>query len=216
MADYWSDPFSPEGMRPGNYGDTLSFLGNRIDRSSVSVLDLGCNRGWLAAFFKNYTGFDNNPGAIIEARAFWSRKYGWSKEEAERRFRIWDAQSGAPLDEKFDLVVCKDLVEHLQGGHEFLQWIREVLKPNGFLLLVTPDAQSWVWDDPSHIRPYSRKAHRALARAHGFRIIRETFESVMPGTQHLARLFGSRSPLPVRILTHIPWWRRNVVTLMQI
>ncbi len=215
MPDYWKDSTKGAGMTPGNYADTLSFLRGRIDPGAASVLDIGCNRGWLAGHFTGYTGLDNNPAAIAEARAYWSRTRGWSPAEAEERFICWDAGSPWPSAKKFDLVICKDILEHLPDGHTFPGRIREILNPGGYMLLITPDAQSWVWNDPTHLRPYSRKAHRALAEAHGFQIVFESFESVIPGTQHIARLFGGRSPWPVRLLARIPRWPRNVVTLMQ-
>jgi len=216
MADYWRDDAKTDGMAPGNYADTLAFIGKNVDPAASFVLDVGCNRGWLAGFFSNYVGLDNNPAAIKEARAYWSDKKGWTKKDSENYFRVWDANNPTSLGRKFDLVICKDIIEHVASGHSLMTWIRKVLKPNGFLLLISPDAQRWIWDDPTHLRPFSRRAHRMLAKAHGFKIVYESFESVMPGTQIAARFFGGRSPWPIRVLTCIRWWPRNVVTLMRV
>jgi SAM-dependent methyltransferase len=216
MTDYWRDEGKTRGMAPGNYRDTLSFIGKKIDPEKSFVVDLGCNRGWLAGFFPDYLGLDNNAVAIAEAQGYWAEKLGWTRKEAERHFRIWDANAPAAVERKADLVICKDFIEHLNSGHMLLQWIRGILKTNGYLLLISPDSQRWVWDDPTHVRPFSRRAHRFLAKAHGFRIVKESFESVMPGTQIVARMFSGRSPFPVRMMSRIPWWPRNVVSLMQL
>jgi len=203
-------------MGPDNYKDIIHFIQDIITPEKSFVIDLGCNRGWLAGYFHNYLGLDNNVLAIEEAKEFWSQKLKWSKEEAEKHFQFWDANLPAQGNWKADIVICKDLIEHINNGHDLLKWIKQILKPNGYLLLVSPDSQKWVWNDPTHLRPFPRQAHRSLAKAHGYKIVQESFESVMPGTQIVASIFNGRSPLPVRIMTNIPWWPRNIISLMQI
>ena len=215
MIDYWRDDSKKVGMAPGNCEDVLSLLKNKIDPQTAFVIDLGCNRGWFSGFFPNYLGLDYNESAISDAKHFWAEKLSLTAAQIEKRFLFWDATAKISLEQKADLVICKDLLEHIPDGHSFLEWVKSILKTDGLFLLVTPDSQKWAWDDPTHIRPYSRIAHRALAKAQGFGIITESYESVMPGTQKIAGIFGGKSPLLIRMAVHIPFWRRNVVSLLK-
>ena len=59
--------------------------------------------------------------------------------------------------------------------------VHRVLRPGGRVYASSPDAQRWVWDDYTHVRPFSRKAYRLLFRDQGFEIEQVGYESVMPG-----------------------------------
>ena len=79
-------------------------------------------------------------------------------------------------DESFDFVNCSHVLEHVGNPIDALKEIARVLKPGGYLYLETPDTR-WAslpripfltsddgtynfWDDPTHLRPFSRPALR--------------------------------------------------------
>lgn len=54
-------------------------------------------------------------------------------------------------DDLFDMVVCWDVIEHVQSPSAMLAEIRRVLKPNGMLFLTAINRRAWV-DPHYHIR----------------------------------------------------------------
>ena len=74
-------------------------------------------------------------------------------------------------NEHFDLVSGISLIEHIFNPTNFLRESLRVLKKNGFLILITPDWKYNVEDfynDPTHIRPYTKKSLKFLLKSFGF------------------------------------------------
>ena len=101
-----------------------------------SVLDVGCAsrygkpdwiHGRLAQAVPHLTGIDLNAGAIETLQAA-----GFNVETA-------DAQD-FDLHQKFDTVFAGELIEHLDDVRGFLLSARRHLRPNGRLVLTTPNA----------------------------------------------------------------------------
>lgn len=70
----------------------------------LKALDLGCGRGILARHFKDYTGVDVSE-YIVELN---------KSEYPNKRFRVESLHNLKDLkDEKFDLVICADVMEHI-------------------------------------------------------------------------------------------------------
>lgn len=77
-----------------------------------------------------------------------------------------------PLEsESVDAIICFHLIEHLENYDNFMLEISRLLKPNGFVFLVTPDWQKQFktfYRDPTHIRPYDKMALCRLFRMYDF------------------------------------------------
>ena len=92
----------------------------------------------------------------------------------------------------FDVVSLQDCFEHLPDPGVALARIRDVLRPGGALLAVTPNAHSWLarvqgasWVSlkfPEHVILYSRDTLRRVLESNGFAV-----ESMTPAGQY-ARL----------------------------
>lgn len=210
MHNFWALSADTQFDPPANAADYLRILRNHV-RLDGPVLDIGCNRGWACQLFSDYTGIDPNLQAIEQAREHWGR-------EGDRASFIHmpDPSAGLPFESgTFELVFAKDVLEHVADPVAFMQDAVRVLRPGGAIYLCTPDAQRWVWGDPTHIRPYPRKAHGVLAAMMNLSVIASGYESVAPGTQVLARITGrGRTPLPIRIMSRLPFWPRNVWTVL--
>lgn len=57
-------------------------------------------------------------------------------------------------DESFDCVISFQVIEHIAKDFEFVKEIHRVLRPNGRLILTTPNAPMSLTRNPWHIREY--------------------------------------------------------------
>ena len=113
-----------------------SFLkGNASE--NINILDFGCGTGWLSNLLSKYgnvTGIDLSEKAIELA----SQKY------KDVHFVSFDASSKEfekIKETKFDFIVSSEVIEHVQDQREYFANMMSLLKPDGFLILTTPNAQ---------------------------------------------------------------------------
>lgn len=199
---------------PGNYLDFITPLKSAGANFDARVLDIGCNSAWMAKFFSDYWGADTDRELVKYAREYWTRNGRWSFEEAEKR--ILHTEGSIPFQgNQFDLIIMRDVLEHVENPLPFFESAVELLKPNGYIFLSSPDSQRWVWNDPSHKRPYPRSSMRWLCDSHNLKWVKGFYESVAPGTQLIARKFGGRSPFFVSICSHLFFWPRNSAAILQ-
>ncbi|MDQ8045831.1 MAG: class I SAM-dependent methyltransferase [Solirubrobacteraceae bacterium] len=173
--------------------------------SQTRLLDLGCGSAWLGEHYPDYTGLDASTEAV-EAAA--KRGITVIQGSVDERLPFEDAS--------FDGVVAKDLLEHVADPGAVVREINRVLKPGGRVFASSPDAQKWVWNDYTHVRPFTRTGFRRLFTDQGMHPVTVGWESVAPGTSIIAgRLPSKRRPLPLRALALLPFWRRNVWILAE-
>ncbi len=115
------------------------------------VLDAGCGEGFgtvlLAETARRVTGIDQSRDAIQAART--------SFPKPNLDFRRLDVGALAGLDLRFDLVTSFQVFEHLVDPGSFLRSVRSVLKPDGMLLLTTPNRLTTISENPYHVREYT-------------------------------------------------------------
>jgi len=74
-------------------------------------------------------------------------------------------------DESFDMVVCREVIEHVLDEARMLSEIRRVLVPNGWLFITTPNMLN-VWPDGFyHVRGYVPRAFINQMERAGFKVI---------------------------------------------
>jgi SAM-dependent methyltransferase len=186
--------------KPGCYNDVVRHFvpGSRI-------LDVGCGTAWLSEFFPDYVGLDNFESTVRDAK------------EQGIDVRLADLEHELPVgDAEFDGVVLKDVLEHLLDPVSLVKEVHRTLKPGGRVFASSPDAQRWSWNDYTHRRPWTRTSMRRLFEDQGYRVKTVSYESVMPGSSIVSGwLPAKRRPLPLRLATWIPGWRRNVWILAE-
>lgn len=129
------------------------------------VLDAGCGEGFgtstLAAVAAEVTGIDYSEAAIAECRRLWLTGPGRSN----LRFERVDLTCPAGFDERFDVVLNFQVLEHIREPLPFLRALRDRVAPGGVLLLTTPNRLRSASENPYHVREYTADELRAELEA---------------------------------------------------
>ena len=152
--------------------------------------DVGCFTGlatqrFLKLGFEKAVGFDLSEQALALAsrRGIETRRWNAGEQDCPAR------------DGEFDLVLATDVIEHVVDTDRFLKELHRVLKPDGCLIVTTPNLAFWIsrlrllrgkppWSYPgpspsvcadlmvdrNHIRVTTRAEWQALFEARGFRV----------------------------------------------
>ena len=124
------------------YAATLDRLGAAFGRPlrETTVLDIGAFPGHLAALLSRREHANVTAATLVTSEAFerHMRSFGV-------RVAICDIECGAlpAIDRSVDIVLCCELIEHLDGDvRHMLAEARRVVRDEGLLLLTTPNHAS--------------------------------------------------------------------------
>jgi SAM-dependent methyltransferase len=140
LKDYYEDlwrrlPPAATAHDPGR-ARREQFLREQL-RGGERVLDLGCGDGWAlpvlaAAGAAEIAGLDVAPAALARARP--------NADAATAELILGEFDGRFPIpDNRFDLVWAGEVIEHVADTARWLSEVRRVLRPDGRLLLTTPD-----------------------------------------------------------------------------
>lgn len=164
----------------------LELVGNARGKK---ILDVGCATGYLGCRLKEVG--NRVIGVEISAPA---------AEEARKvldKVHVFDIESKWPaLDEGFDLAIAAETLEHIFDPTQVLKEIRQILVPNGELVITTPNFLTWTNRikfllgkfqytsqgafDFGHIRFFTYSYLREVLSANGFKIVEEN-HIIFPG-----------------------------------
>jgi len=118
--------------------------------SGKEVLDCACGIGWGSCLIanggaKSVVGVDLSPNAIESAQVFYS---------GENINYILGTVHDIDSDIKFDLITSFETLEHVDDPIDFLKSLKTSLKPDGLLLLSTPNAFCFKYDKDKPYNPY--------------------------------------------------------------
>ena len=145
----WIDPASPAGSYFGAHSVRLIRTLQLIPRgdSNSRILELGCYmqitpalRG-LLGYGEVSGGYMGTAGGMAPFERDRRRRGRVSLQDRSLQLRV--DRFPYPDDESFDTVICCELLEHLQRDPmHMMSEIHRVLKPNGTLVLTTPNSVS--------------------------------------------------------------------------
>jgi ubiquinone/menaquinone biosynthesis C-methylase UbiE len=111
-------------------------VAQRLGTPSLSILDFGCGTGDHVTY----------PLACLGHRVLGVDMHEPSIQEAQRRyplpnllFRTGHLESLIQEGVAADLIICSEVLEHLQQPQDCLSLMRRLLKPNGALIITTPN-----------------------------------------------------------------------------
>lgn len=142
------------------------------------VLEVGCAKGYLLALLKA-RGWRVQGVELSEAAAAFARtRFGLDVFSG-----TVDAWLHSHAFRPMPLVLCTDVIEHVTDPSAFLKALHATVRPGGWLVLGTPNADSdhrtalgarWVAFNPFHIWLFSRANLGRLLERAGFDVV-ETY-----------------------------------------
>ena len=174
------------------------------DNNLKRVLDVGCGTGKIVQFFNqqgfNAIGCDKSKIAIEVA-----------KKVSKKSFIVASATKLPFKTGSFDLVISISTIEHLiqDDVRQFLQEACRVLKPHGFIFMITPNYASplryllgkkWFgYSDPTHITFFTPKMLSTRLVQSGFKNIKLRLKTAynVPSNLHLPG-FLRQLPMPIK------------------
>lgn len=154
LSPYW-------GEHVARYSFALAYV------ESKDVLDIACGTGYGLAFLKtaarSVTGVDVDPEAAREALS--------ECDTQKVRVLLGDGTNLPFTDESFDVVTSFETLEHLHARTAFLSELKRILKPQGKLILSTPNANytkpvNGKPSNPFHIFEYKPDELKAELESH--------------------------------------------------
>lgn len=164
--EFTGERFTPECVREIFYEHWHRYAWARGLVGGLDVLDCACGEGYgsrlLADTAASVTGVDVSADAVAHAR----RRYPGDRIE----FVEGDALSLPFDDDRFDAVVSFETLEHLAEHDALLAEFRRVLRPDGFVLLSSPDRKTYSDDtgfvNEFHVKELYRDELEALLSRH--------------------------------------------------
>jgi 2-polyprenyl-3-methyl-5-hydroxy-6-metoxy-1,4-benzoquinol methylase len=191
----------------------IPFLENacHLNLRGMSVLEIGCGEGGVIAAFYDYgchaVGMDISEARLKKAAAL-ALQGDLPRALKFACVNILQPEQMARWRRRFDLIVMKDVIEHLPGHQRALEHVAALLKPRGHLFLSFPPwympygAHQQMFDSILKFTPYTHLLPRSW-----FRWLAHRFGERPAVIDELADLYSSRLSLAAfnKLLREIPF-----------
>jgi putative flippase GtrA/SAM-dependent methyltransferase len=154
-----------------------------------NVLDIGCGSSYTLSRYKGI-GIDINEDKV----KFMNSHLG---DDGQRVYLLGNASFLPFKDNSFDAILCIEVIEHLQIPKDIMAEIARVTKPNGKIVIATPDYSkpaAYIIDIMTpyggyHTYRFSRRSLEKICEASGLKPLKYTYV----GGCDLVALFEKRT-----------------------
>ena len=162
--------FVPECEREMRYEHwhRYAFAGSFV--KGLRVLDVACGEGYGAGHLSRHAAFVVGVDIDSESVTHAADRYG----AGHNAFVAGDCTLLPLRDDSVDAVVSFETIEHLEAQREMLAEFRRVLKPDGFMILSSPNRKTYS-DDAGYDNEYHVKE---LYRDELLELLAEQFDAV--------------------------------------
>lgn len=148
--DTWKNLYVSEYARGFYVVDTLRRYVPELDIASARVLDIGCGDAGVVIAIAEQGA--QTAGIELDEKSLERGRLRAEEHGVEVDLRSGVAEALPWEDASFDLVILDNVLEHVRDREKTLAEIRRVLRPGGFLYMVTPKPFSLysLWNDPHY------------------------------------------------------------------
>ena len=166
------------------------FLADPLAPRSGTLLDIGCGTGnFLAAardagFRVSGTELDRNAACFAKEKLGLQRVLPLTIFEFAERY----------ADERLDVVTFFEVLEHQVAPAEFLQKVKECVRPGGVIAMSVPNRERWLTAPdvldypPNHFLRWNAAALAKFLNARGFEVL--SIREQPAGLTHTARMIN--------------------------
>ena len=175
-------------------------LVTKYTKGSKNALDIGCGTGTISLYLANkkmyVVGVDISINAISQAK----KNAKFLQLDSKTKFYQLDFPKKIPGG-KFDLIICSEVLEHLDNDQVAVQQIHKLLKNRDSRAIISvPSLNAPLYKmgflrdfdkRVGHLRRYSPNSLAELFRKHGFRVLNsEKTEGILRNLLFTNGIFG--------------------------
>lgn len=147
-------------------------------KRTIHGLDVGCGVGTLA-FFLASKGVKMEAYDISSDAIKICKRYKSFSRIKNIQFYCKNVES-LSVRNKFDLIVCTEVIEHLQNESKFINKLNSICSKKGYLIISTPSLNAPLYKmglldnfdrEVGHLRRYTDRRLIKLLKAGGFEIV---------------------------------------------
>ena len=135
MKEYYWKEWPPEAAAPNTHKRVFELLlKHSRELNQIDILDVPCGAGAFSNRLSE-TGANVTAVDISQVESF---------QFDTNKLVIQDINDGLPFkDQTFDVIISIEGIEHLENPSYFLRECARVMKKNGYLILTTPNVDSF-------------------------------------------------------------------------
>lgn len=191
----------------------IRMVKTKLRKDHFSMFDIGCGTGWTSSIWKEAGAEVTGLEPSLKRAAIAEERYGL------KIINSYIEQLNS--DVKYDVIVMRHVVEHIDDPLTILKSLRSHLKENGLIVVVVPNidcigrfifGSRWTWVLPLHCDFFSPRSTRYLAEQAGFDVVSlyqtpsplwypQSFMRLIPRSENLSKLLYTT----LNILSFLPF-----------